>query len=176
VWEAIVNGKGWSYKTDRDFYLKRDRAMTALLYLLACRISEVLRLKKNQFVMEEDRILVKGIKLSKSRVKGKPRREQFRHEGWLPLYGPRARLTELVLSYLEDPMTPDKLFINDRSQACKCVKALIPWPPHWLRAFGENYLYDVWDRDLLAVADYIKVDPRTLQLYIRKGYRKYKPA
>jgi hypothetical protein len=30
------------------------------------------------------------------------------------------------------------------------------------------------DHDILAVADYVKVDARTLQLYLRKGYEKYK--
>lgn len=174
IYEKIMNGRGWHYKTNRDFYLKRDRAMTALAYLLAGRISEILRLNKEQFSKQEDRVIVRGIKLSKPKTKGKPRREQFRHEAWLPLYGPRAKLIQIVLDYLE--IAPDKLFISDTSQACKCVKALIDIPPHWLRAYGEDWLYDKWDHDLLAVADYVKVDPRTLQLYIRKGYAKYKPV
>jgi len=207
IYDRIVYGRGWNYKTNREFYLKRDRAMVALLYLLACRISEVLRLKKSQFIIEDDRVIVRGIRLSKSRTKvcslcGKKvkkeerkrhlkeehgiedanpkdyfkvkRRDQFRQEAWLPLQGKRAKLTELVLEYLK--VAPERLFIRDRSQAWKYVTALIGEPPHWLRAYGESYLYDSWDKDLLAVADYVKVDPRTLQHYIRRAYKKYQPA
>jgi hypothetical protein len=32
------------------------------------------------------------------------------------------------------------------------------------------------DHDILAVADYVKVEPRTLQEYIRKRYEKYQAA
>jgi hypothetical protein len=30
-----------------------------------------------------------------------------------------------------------------------------------------------WDRDILAVSDYVKVDARTLQEYLRKRHEKY---
>lgn len=39
--------------------------------------------------------------------------------------------------------------------------------PNWARAH---------DHDVLAVADYVKVDAPTLQKYIRKGYEKYPVA
>jgi hypothetical protein len=42
--------------------------------------------------------------------------------------------------------------------------------------FGEDYLYDQYDHDLLAVADAVKVDARTLQLYIRHRDKKYPVA
>lgn len=174
IYDKIIYGKGWPYKTNKEFYLKRDRAMVTLLYLLAARISEVLRLCKRQFIKEDDRVLVRGIELSKSKIKGKPRRDQYRQEAWLPLTGNRAKLTQLVLDYLD--VASEKLFISDTSQAWKITEALIGEPCHWLRAYGENYLYDVWDKDILAVADYVKVDPRTLQLYIRSGYKKYEPT
>lgn len=34
--------------------------------------------------------------------------------------------------------------------------------------------YSEWDHDLLAVSDYVKVDPRTLQEYFRKRHEKYR--
>jgi hypothetical protein len=46
-------------------------------------------------------------------------------------------------------------------------------PPHWERAYGENYLYDLWDKDILAVASYVQVDPRTLTKYIHGTHAKY---
>jgi integrase len=173
LYDKIVYGKGWDYSSDdKDYFLKRDRALVALLYLLALRISEALRLCKSQFATEKNRIVVSGIELSKTKIKGKPRKDQYRQEAFLPLSGNRAMLTQLVTDYLRVAKT-DKLFINDTSQAYKYVVALIGEPCHWLRAYGENYLYDNWEHDLLAVADYVKVDPRTLTEYIRRAYKKY---
>jgi len=44
------------------------------------------------------------------------------------------------------------------------------WTCHWLRGFCEDYLYDGWGFDLLAVADYISVNLQTLQQYVRHRY------
>jgi hypothetical protein len=138
----------------------------------------VLRLKRTQFEEEEDRVTVSGIKLSKSTMKGKPRREQYRQENWLPLKGSRADLTQLVLDYLRflDARKEDELFKFGRDRAYRITIAYLGEPCHWLRAYGENYLYDEWDHDILAVSDYVKIDPRTLQQYIRGSYKKYSPA
>jgi len=176
LYEKIVKGKGWNYKVDMDFYRARDRALAALTYLLGGRISEVLRLKKNQFIVGRDKVVVRGIQLSKSRYKNRPRREQFREEAWLPLSGERAPLTELVLDYLRLIGEDSLLFTFGRIRAWQIVSCLLGVPCHWLRAYCENYLYDNWGKDILAVSDYIKVDPRTLQLYIRRSYQKYKPV
>jgi hypothetical protein len=48
--------------------------------------------------------------------------------------------------------------------------------PIFLRQYGDDFLYDSWDHDLMAVSDYTKQDARTFQLYLRKRYQKYKPA
>jgi integrase len=176
IYEKIQKGEGWPYKSQESSkLLKRDRAFCALLYLLALRISEGCRLLKSQFSFDEKnktRMLVKGIKLSKVKKKGHTRKIQFRTEAWIDIEGPRAKLASLVTDYLKD--APEELFIKAPTQARKYVTALIGLPPHWLRAFGENYLYDTWDHDIIAVANYVAVDPRTLQEYIRKGYAKYK--
>jgi len=174
----ILKGAGWPYKTNMQFYRIRDQSLVALLYLLAARVSEVLRLKRNQFLFPDDsglkdRILVRAIKLSKPRAKGKPRRHEYRSEAWLPLTGVRKGLTELIVDYLQLLKPEEQLFKFDRSMAWKITNALTGETNHFHRAYGEDYLYDVWDHDLLAVADYVKVDPRTLQEYIRKRYQKY---
>ena len=179
IYNIIMESEGWPYKRNREFYLMRDRALVAILYLLALRISEALRLRKKQFLLPEetgyqDRVLVRGIKLSKSRFKDKPRKEQYRQEAYLPLRGPRAPLTCLVLDWLDKvPNKDDRVFKIGRKRAWEVIKRLTGWTCHWFRAFGEDYLYSQWNGDLLAVADYIKVDPRTLQEYIRRRYEKY---
>jgi len=176
LYKKIVESSGWPYKTDADFYHTRDRALVALTYLLGGRISEVLRLRKNQFIEQKDRVVVRGIKLSKSRYKNRPRRVQYREEAFLPLKGERVVFTQLVLDYLKLIGEGARLFEFGRVRAWQIINAILGVPCHWLRAYCENYLYDHWGRDILAVSDYVKVDPRTLQLYIRRSYRKYEPV
>ena len=181
LYGKIVNSEGWDYKSNREKFLIRDRALVAILYLLALRISEALRLRKEQFIFpeesgREDAVIVREIKLSKSRWKDKPRKEQFRQEAFLPLRGPRAKLSRLVMRYLTMLGPQDKLFKFGTSRAWQIVTTMLDVPCHWLRAYGENFLYDVWKHDLLAVSDYVKVNPRTLSEYIRRSYKKYKPV
>lgn len=185
IYNGLLKSPGYPYKTDREFYVKRDRALVSLTYLIAGRISEVLRLTKDQFEIRIDRVIVSRIKLSKAYRTNKktgikkPRKVLFRTEAWLPLTGERQGLTKLVLDYLyllEDLDPGQEIFNIGRKRAYQIVIALTGNPIHWLRAYGENYLYDIWDKDILAVSDYIKIDPATLKEYIRKGYAKYKPG
>ena len=177
IFEKITKADPWPYKDNREFYVKRDRALVAITYLLAARISEVLRLKKNQISHDKNMLIVKEIKLSKSTHKDKRRRVQFRQEAFLTLTGSRAPLTNLILAYLElIYYDDDLLFPFSTVRAWQIITHLTGEPPHYLRAYGENFLYDMWKQDLLAVADYIKVDPATLQQYIRRSYIKYKPV
>jgi len=187
LYEAIIKSEGWPYKKNRELYLKRDRALVALLYLGGLRVSEALRIRKNQFIEKKDYILIRSVELSKSRVKGRPRRIRFR-DVRLPLKGERAPLTHLVLDYLKHLDDDDRLFpwsleknkygqIIGCKRAWQVVKSILPESTcHWLRAYCEDYLYSVWEGDLLAVSDYIKVDARTLQQYIRKRYERYPVA
>jgi len=177
IFNKLQYGESLDYKSDMEHYLRRDKALVALTYLLAGRISEVLRLEKKQFIMEKEIILVQAIKLSKSKLKNRPRKNQYRQEAFLALTGERAKITQYVLDYLlNDAPTEGRIFKFGTRHALRITIALTQEPCHWLRAYGENYLYDHWDHDILAVADYVKVDPRTLANYIRRSYAKYKPA
>lgn len=173
LYNNIVKSDGWPYKTEMKFYRTRDKALVSLLYLLALRVSEALRLKKEQFLIEKSRVVVRGIKLSKSVRKDKPRKEQYRQVGYLPLTKDRGLITGLVLEHLEQIETEDKLFKFGIVRAWQITTAILKIPNHWLRAYGEDFLYSMWRGDLLAVADYVKVDPRTLQHYIRKRFERY---
>lgn len=206
LYNELMKAKGWHYKTNKEHYLARDRALVALLYLGAFRISEALRLKKNQFENRGNHIYVKAVQLSKR----KPGKIAYR-DARLPLRGKREELTHLVLAYLNLLEEPDaRLFpwslnvkryksgtyktkakegqkpetktrwsvqMSGTKRAWQVVNALVPqYTQHWLRAFGEDYLYDAWDHDLLAVADAVKADPRTIQGYLRKRQEKYPPV
>jgi hypothetical protein len=39
---------------------------------------------------------------------------------------------------------------------------------HWFKAFGEDYLYEAWNKDTYAIAEEVPVDPRTLDKYLKK--------
>jgi integrase len=178
--EALHNqlsqSQGWPYKTNREQYLQRDRALIALQYLLALRISELLRLKKADLVpdREHERILIPSIELSKRHLKEKLRKEQYRTDNFLPLIGDRAPFTQTVMDYVETLEDKDEsLFPFGRIRAYQIVTASLGIPDHWLRAYGENKLYDVFNQDILAVSDFLKIDVQTLQHYVRSRFKKY---
>lgn len=205
IYKIITESSPWPYKLSKfsewnqplaaKKFEARDKALVAILYLAGLRISEALRLTKKQFQILPDRVLVENIYLSKRKVRGKPRLKQYR-EAWLPLEGERAPLTRLVLDYLSYLEEEDRLFpwslkektytLRDGSVSTQIVGCKRAWQIvthlapeytcHWLRAFAEDYLYDRWDHDLLAVSDYVGVDARTLQLYIRRRYVTKEPV
>jgi len=199
LYSELMSSAGWPYKTERERYLMRDRALVALLYLGDFRISEVLPLKKSQFSIKSDYVLVSGVQVGKRKA-GKI---EFR-EARLPLVGPRKCFTELVLKYLRLLKEDERLFpwslrkvkipikgsfyrLKDGTlkqrvsvqmvgtkRAWQVVKALLPnYTQHWLRAFGYDFDYEHMQHDILAVSDKTKADPRSLQPYLRKRYEKY---
>ena len=197
LYKKLMASDGWEYKTDKEKYLIRDRALVALLYLGDFRISEVIPIIKNQFEHMQNYILVKDVLVSKKR-KGKI----VYREAKLPLEGERACFTQLILSYLETIGDLDRLFPwslkkkeykegtyttrkgekKDRvsvqmigtKRGWQIVNALLPeYTQHWLRAFGYNYDYDHMNHDIMAVSDKTKADPISLQPYLRRRYDKY---
>jgi integrase len=190
LYQELTTSPGWNYKINTEFYLARDRALVSLMYLLACRISEVIQLKQSQFKQVAKHILIESILLSKR----KPGKVKYR-EGMLPLRGSRSEFTLLILHYIDmlkiETPDQDRLFtfslekkqygnsvrLVGTRRAWEVIKALLPnITDHWLRAFGDDYLYDAWDHDIMAVSDYTKQDARTLQGYLRKRYKKYHAA
>lgn len=173
LYTKLLKSHGWPYKTDQEDYLRRDLALASVTYLVGGRISEILRLKRSQFIDRDKYIELRMIELSKSRRLGKQRKDQYR-EGRLPLKGERSPLTKLVTDYTQGLGEDERLFQFKPQRAWQIITALLPeYTCHWLRAFCEDYLYGAWGNDLLAVADYVKVDARTLQEYIRRRYQKY---
>ena len=173
IYDSIIASSGWPYKHENPRLIARDRALVALIYLGGLRVSEALRITKGQFVEREKDILIRSVELSKTKVRGKPRRIQFR-EVQLPLDGERAPLTKLVMDYVGTLSEEELLFPVGGKRVWQIVTAILPGHTcHWLRAYCENYLYGVWNKDLLAVADYIKVDSRTLEQYIRRRHELY---
>jgi len=86
----LITAKSWLYKGDykhgKDFYETRDRALLSLVYLSCGRISEVLPLTKNQFLMDEDPefIIIVNMKVVKRKdtikIKVCPKCEKVNHK------------------------------------------------------------------------------------------------
>lgn len=197
LYDELMASAGWQYKTRQDYFLTRDRALVALLYLGDFRAIEVLPLTKANFEAKSQYILVKNVLVAK-------KRKRTIREAMLPVLGKRAVFTKLILDYLElledderlfkwsleykttelknQPITTKDGSIKKRySKTCvgtcrswQIVKALLPnYTQHWLRAFGYNYDYDNMKFDIFAVSDKTKANPSSLQPYIRRRYQKY---
>jgi len=77
------------------------------------------------------------------------------------------------MDYLELLEDEDRLFPFRPARAWQIITTLTGYPPHYFRAFGEDYLYDSWDKDPVEVSSYVMVDIRTFVEYIRKRGLKY---
>ncbi len=178
IFEAIEAYQG-HYKTRQDFYVARDRALAAILYIAQLRKSEAHRLTKEQFKYEPFRIV--SVKLSKAERRNRKtgeivmRKKQYRTEILIPTKGELGKIGNFVLKYLPFLSEKDRLFpFSDKAgRANQIIKEILGVPPHWERAFGENLLYEIFDNDLIAVANYVQVDPRTLSKYIHRTPEKY---
>jgi integrase len=199
---AIMATPGAAYKTNREEYLARDVALCAILYNAELRISEALRLKKRDFQYKEGCLKAENILLSKHkpgarrtrniRLPLKGPRAKFTKliEEYLDALEPEDRLFPWSLNvgvyhtgrFYTRKKDNKRLEVmayrmTGTARAYRIVKTLLPnYTEHWLRAFGDSYLYDVRDHDILAVADETKQDARTLQKYIRAQASKYPAA
>ena len=186
--QAIENA--WPYQDEKRkyFFVTRDKALASILYIACLRISEARRLVIGQFKGSEsarDPFRLVAIKLSKAEKRdsktGKiiTRKDLYRKEFRFPRKGQRAFFTRNITDYLtlltENQKNNDetRLFNLTNGRIDQIIKNMLGVPPHWLRAYGENYLYGLWDNDLIAVANYVQVDPRTLSLYIHRTPEKY---
>jgi len=179
---AMIVAKTWPYKTDMEFYIKRDKALMALLFLTAGRISEVLSLNKEQFDFEADRnfiiirnmILVKRLKTRK----GKPVRHRtapIRDEVPLPLEGPLFKFTKLVQKHLDLVKEPkERLFKFKRHRAWQIVNHVTGQWCHWFRSQSESYYGKYVFTTPFALRDFVGVsDIESLGPYVKTQWRDY---
>jgi integrase len=200
IYHELRNSEGWPYKTDIEYYHIRDRALVSLLYVGELRISEAIGLKLSQFEIGYKEVFIKDIQLSKR----KPGKVAYRN-AHLTLTGERAKFTKLILDYLNllRVRNQERLFpfslekatyivkghldkkgnqiksvrMKGTHRAWEVVKAMLPnLTAHWLRAFGEDYLYAAWNKDTYAIAEEVQVDPRTLDKYLKKRSGRYEAA
>ena len=175
----LVTSKSWPYKTNKEFYESRDKALMALLYLTCGRITEVLSLTKKQFDFETDEnfIIIRNMKVVKRKKSAKRKRRAIRDEVPLPLSGPLASFTKLVLEYLNFIENPeDKLFKFGRNRAYKIVRYVTGQWPHWFRSQGESWYGKVFS-NIFALKDFVGVvSAEVLSDYVKTDWREYRKA
>jgi len=107
--EELMASAGWPYTTKEPKELQsfraRDRALAALLYLSDFRIGEVLPLTKKQFSEHEEFIHVQGVLVGKRKANN-----ILYRDARLPLKGERVAFTRLIIEYLEQLSSEDRLF------------------------------------------------------------------
>jgi hypothetical protein len=180
IYESINNTK-FSYKDNpykpnqKALLIARDKAFVALLFLGQLRISEAERLTVEQFkeAKLQSMKLSKAERFSKKTGKRIVRKHLYRPEIFIPTKGEAGKLGSLIENYLTFLAPKDRLFNFKNARAEQIIKNVLGIPPHWLRAYGENYLYELFDNDIIAVANYVQVDPGTLSKYIHRTPEKY---
>ncbi len=195
-----ITRKEWPYKRNITFYVTRDRALLALLYLTSGRINEVLRLSKGQFKEDEedpDFLVVNNFWVSKRwkggmRKKRKPIFEGDTITGYtiieeyvppsrhpiipipLPRVGRLAPFTKMVEEYL-GIMEDDRLFKFGSSRALQIVEHITGMWCHWFRDQSLSYFVNTIRGTILSVARQRgKETDQTLDHYYRGGREQHK--
>lgn len=177
----VIHRNKWEYKQDVDFYEKRDLALASLLYLSSGRINEVLRLRVNQIIPDDDPefMIIQAFYVSK-------RKEGKDHpilDIPLPLAGKLKPFTMHVLDYVKLLKKPDEpLFKFSRARAWAIIRTMTAGPDtegkgwfcHWFRAQSLSYHVNLI-RSTVAVASQRGVEnPATLMKYYRGDWKQYK--
>jgi len=178
---SLIKNRNWPYKTNREFYHTRDRALMALLFLTAGRISEVLSLTRDQFDCDADQnfIIIRNMILVKRlrTRKGKPVKHTtapIRDEVPLPLTGPLARFTDLVMKYLDLLGENEKLFKFKRHRAWQIVRFVTGKWCHWFRSQSESYYGKYVFTSAFALRDFVGVsDIESLGPYVKTQWKDY---
>ena len=172
---SLITAKAWPYKTQMEFYHARDKALLALLYLTCGRVSEVLSLKKGQFVFDEDPNFVIITNMIVVKRKKKQRKAPpIRAEVPLPKEGPLAKFTELVMEYLRMLPEDAKLFEFKRRRAWQIVRHITGKWCHYFRSQGESWYGKVFS-NIFALKDFVGVvDASTLSDYVKTDWKDYR--
>jgi integrase len=160
----IIDSLEWDYKSSfRAAFHKRDKALVALLILTGVRISEALRLKRKQFRIYKDYILLVNVETLKH---GKLRKEIV-----LPKHGSLAPFTAIFEAWLNEipekeeeaymfPVGTIKGFHLEqaltRYRANRIIKKTTGKFPHWFRAVCENlYGKKVFNNNAYKLKDFM---------------------
>jgi len=143
---TIINLRGWDYKTNMTLFKLRDRGLICLLILTGLRISEVLQLKKLQFRVYENEIVLANAQTMK--------RGLMRTKIVLPKTGNLAMFTLAFEEWYEN-IPKDDCYVFPKATSLRGGSFLWDKPlsskraywiikktsgkfPHWFRAVCET--------------------------------------
>lgn len=192
VWN-MTHAKHWPYKANKEALIHRDRALLDLLYVVAPRISEALRLRKEQFDVKADFefVLIRNLALSKrkklSKTKHGLKGPKFREEIPLAREGPLAQFTEEIEAWIIQLPSNAYVFptasrydgsLNyeqpmSRQRAWAIVHYVTEQWCHFFRSQGESYYAKVF-KSAWALKDFMGLtDTKTLDRYVKTDWRDY---
>lgn len=171
----MVMRKGWNYKTNQDYYLKRDRAFLSLMFLSGLRVSEVLRIREDQFDLESDLefVIVRDVQISKRKVRTIQREGVPKIDVALPLSGELSLFTKLVLDYLS-VCESERLFTFGPARALVITKATTGKWNHYFRSQRLSHLINLI-RSTDATAKIVGIkNPGTIAHYYKGTWREFR--
>jgi integrase len=144
LWTLVESVK-WPYKVNVENLQHRDKALVCGLILSGCRVSELLRLRKIQFKVYENEIVLANVETMKH---GKTRDRII-----LPLDGSLGKFTEVLGEWLEQ--VPEDAYVFpkagldgsfewnsklSRYRVHKVLKETVDRFPHWFRGVHESIM------------------------------------
>jgi len=181
--ETVETFCGWDYlldMTDRCDNL-RDKALISALFETGGRVSEVLKLEKRHFMIQEPYLVVRAMPVLKRYRKIGEYHDEEGKKRWITeeLKGYRTfpiplkeKLTPYLLEWM-DYVKTDRLFHISRVHAWRIVTKINPDVfPHWFRAQRASQLALEYGFDMHDLLDFFawKSMPMALH-YARMGWK-----
>lgn len=159
----MIYEEHWPYKVRIPFYVARDRALMALLFLTMGRIHEVLKLTKSQFdlVSNPKFVIIQNYEV------GKRKKATIRRFGRTYIDIPISKKSifmKTITDYLE--VSDEKLFKFGRYRAWQIIKHVTGLWCHWFRAQAQSFYVNKLGNPAV-VSDMFKVKIETIMFYFR---------
>ena len=175
----LITARTWPYKQTPDFYKTRDRALMALYFLTGGRNNEVVKLKKAQFIVQKEFVVIKGMHISKRAKKTIAKygpKVTMREPIYLPRFKSLEPFTQLIINHLEqlkgDP--EQKLFLFGTRRSHQIIKFVTGKWVHWFRSMSENFYGEIFG-DAVKLAKFIGVtNVQSVMPYIPLDKKAYK--
>ena len=155
-----------AYPQERENLRRRDSALLAALALTGLRISELLSVKKEQVVEDEQFLAFKNVAIKKRR------KEHILRDFYMPKEGATQPLTLLVNNHTQT-VKKGKVFTISRSQAYRIINGMTGLWCHFFRSQRLSYLVNKFDGTKAAAFQGVK-SPATIAHYYKGGIEQHK--
>lgn len=174
IFELINNSKEWDYKTLKELYVIRDKALISVLYLTGGRISEVLKLVFEQLDFSvPDFIIIKDMEISKRRKGSYKPKLNFP----LPLKGDLGKITNFFIGYYNIVKTKEgRIFPISRFRAHAIIKNNTGLWCHYFRSQWLSFRVNKLKSALITAQLMGITNPQTLMHYYKTMWEEHKES